>query len=179
MVLEEFVEKCQSGRCMRNTMQSPQCKKQYKQEQCFDKYTKKLSKDKEKRENKFQQAKDKKPEQDEKWVEVRENVKNRDNNLCRLFSILTKEEKIYLIKDQFENLWLNKTIDPAHVIPRSKSKKLIYCEDNIVMLGRLFHSRLDSMKNPLTGDNITKDEHTNWWIRIVGEEVYNWLATNK
>lgn len=112
---------------------------------------------------------------DEKWVEVRENVRQRDANKCRLMLVLTMEEKLYLFREQKENLWLNKTLDPAHVLSRSKRPDLIYCENNIVILGRLFHSRLDSCLDPLTGKNISRSERDSWWIRIVGEDLYNKL----
>jgi hypothetical protein len=172
MVLEEFVEKCQSGRCMRNTIQSPQCKKQYKQEQCFDKYTKKLSKDKEKRENKFQQAKDKKPEQDEKWIELKKQIMIRDGGECRFLSILTKEE-FEVIKP---NLWgVMKTLDGAHILSRSNRCDLVYDIDNVVLLCRYVHSCLDNGVDPFTQERISKEEVKEYWYRIVGKEYYEML----
>lgn len=177
---EKFISDCKKGKCNRNTMITPQCKKEYKQEQCYNKFIQKQEKDKLKKEQKYQEQKEKNKEVkvDVKWVDVREKVKQRDGNCCRLFSILTKEEKVYLLKEQRDNLWLNKTIDPAHILSRSSRPDLIYCEENIVMLGRLFHGRIDSLQNPLTGAPISTEERKNWWIRIVGEEVYTQLSTN-
>lgn len=178
--LETFKASCQKKRCLRNTMITPQCPKDYKQEQCYTKFTQKKEKDKVKQEIKYKEQKEKSKEieVDEKWVEVREKVRQRDGNKCRLLSILTSEEKIFLLKEQRENLWLNKTLDPAHVLSRSKRPDLIYSEDNIVILGRLFHSRLDSIQNPLTGENISSIERDGWWIRIVDEDLYNKLLKN-
>jgi len=177
--LEQFKQSCNKKRCLRQTMITPQCHKNYKQEQCYNKYVQKQEKDKLKRQDNYQKQKNKPIEVDGQWIEVREKVRQRDGNKCRLLSILTTEEKVRLLKEQRENIWLNKTIDPAHVIARSQSPKLIYCERNIVMLGRLFHSRLDTMQNPLTGKPIIKEEVESWWIRIIGYEEYVWLITNK
>jgi hypothetical protein len=62
------------------------------------------------------------------------------------------------------------SVDPAHVLPRSTHPHLIYDPENIVMLSRLFHSRLDTYRHPLTGTPLSKEEHRKWWKRIVGTE---------
>lgn len=174
MELEEFQNKCQSGKCLRNTVQSPQCKKQYKQELCFDKYTKKISKDKEKREQKFQQ--DKKPEADERWIELKKQIMIRDGGECRFLSILTKEE-FDMIKS---NLWgVMKTLDGAHIIPRSQKPSLIYDVDNVVLLCRYVHSCLDGGIDPFTQKRISKEEVKEYWYRIVGRDHYEMLKNKK
>ena len=42
-------------------------------------------------------------------------------------------------------------MDCAHLIPRSIASHLIYDEDNIILIGRFYHSLLDQNKNFLTG----------------------------
>lgn len=106
-------------------------------------------------------------EPDELWEQVRQEVTHRDGLRCVLFDQLTIEEaeEISPLDDFDPSL-----VDPAHVLPRSTHPHLIYDPENIVMLSRLFHSRLDTYRNPLTGSPISKDEHRKWWDRIAGRE---------
>jgi predicted nucleic acid-binding protein len=173
--IDKFKADCLKGKCNRTTVKSTQCLKEYKQKLCFDKYNKQLDKNKVKHELQSLKNKNKDADIDYKWIEVRETVKLRDGNMCRLYPTLTKEEKIYLLKSQKDNLWLNKTLDPAHVLSRSSTPCLVYDPENIVILGRLFHSRLDNLQNPLTGESVSVEERNQWWIRIVGQELWDSL----
>lgn len=169
---EKFISDCKKGKCNRNTMITPQCKKEYKQEQCFDKYNKKLSKDKEKREQKFKDKFNKEYEEDEQWTEVRKQVFLRDKNQCQFCVTLTKEE-YEVIKP---NLWgVMKTLDPAHIFSRGAFPHLKYEVSNIVTLSRYIHSCLDNCMDPFTQERIGKEEAKEYWIRIIGEEKYKEL----
>ena len=88
---------------------------------------------------------------------------------CRLNSTLTREE-LYLYGSSSDGCF-----DVAHVFGKSAFPHMRYLEDNVVLLSREFHSRLDAGKNPLTGKTISKEEHEGWWIRIVGEDKYKKL----
>jgi hypothetical protein len=178
IVLEKFISDCNSGKCNRSTIKSPQCKKEYKRKLCYTKYEKQLEKNKEKREKDYLKSKDKEIDVDYKWIEVCELVKLRDNNQCRLYSILTKEERFYLLREQKENVHFNKTLGCAHVIPRRMSKNLYYDARNLYLLGWCFHFRLDNLQDPLTGKPISMEEHDKWWIRIIGRETWDWLQGN-
>lgn len=102
---------------------------------------------------------------DDEWVEVREYVLSRDRYTCRLTEVLTDEERERVTpRDEYNPF----ACDPAHVFPRSTHPHLAYDTDNVVALCRLFHSRLDTFRNPLNGLPLSKAQHREWWERIVG-----------
>jgi hypothetical protein len=104
---------------------------------------------------------------DEKWIEVRKQVEERDNFKCRLMSILTSEE----LKELKENSGgLHLILDPAHFLRRSQYPKMIYDIDNIVLLNRASHTWLDQFRNPLNGKYIGPTQSFDWWIKIIGTE---------
>ena len=103
---------------------------------------------------------------------LKDQVLKRDNYRCRLWCILTEEEKDLIRQYLYPPLSYT---DTAHIVSKAKSKKLQEDIDNIITLTRIFHTRLDQFKNPLTGKFITKKERENWFIRIVGEEHYQKL----
>jgi hypothetical protein len=110
-----------------------------------------------------------------KWKGVCSEVDKRDKYTCRLWKILTEEEKNQT--KSFLNYPFN-SIDHAHVLKRSARPDLEYDVDNIICLMRIFHSRLDQLRNPITGKMIEKEDVKNWFIRIIGEEKYQ-LLENK
>ena len=71
-------------------------------------------------------------------------------------------------------------LDPAHYIAVSENPNIMYMPENIVMLNRYSHTNLDSCRNPITGEPITKAEALRWWDRILrGNKVqYNYLKEN-
>lgn len=83
---------------------------------------------------------------------------------CRLWAVLTPQERASCDVPF-------KQLDMAHVLPKKAFPSLRYELDNVVMLYRTFHNRLDEGKDPLTGKIISKDEVAKWWCRIVGEEL--------
>ena len=188
---EKFILDCNSGKCNRSTIKSPQCKKEYKQKLCYAKYEKQLEKNKEKRELKYQEQKAEIEEykrkkvsgekieyrdSDPKWTELRKQCLVRDNGQCRFFSIMTEEEK-KLIRP---HLWGDfKTLDGCHCISRSASVKLKYEIRNVYILYRRIHFCLDNCLDPFSGRSITKEERDNIWIRIIGVNEWGWLQNNK
>jgi len=107
---------------------------------------------------------------DIEWKKVKEVVKARDDNKCRLIAILTLPEYytyIHHAKSRFFKL------DPAHIFPVSTYPKLCYEKDNIVMLNRWSHTHLDNCKSPITGGSISRTERDDWWKRIIGKKLYN------
>ena len=89
---------------------------------------------------------------------------------CRLICKLTDEEKLLLTDDFMLDI-----LDVAHVFGKSAFPHMRYMADNVVLLNRVFHSRLDIGKNPLTGKSMSKEEHEQWWIRIVGKNKFEEL----
>jgi hypothetical protein len=116
-------------------------------------------------------------EEDAKWLALVDKLRIRDYNICRLLKILTKEEVDYM--KQTYPLKLLSTLDSAHVIPRSKSKTLYYELDNLVLLNRVSHSFLDSYRHPVYGTPITLEERKNWWIKIIGLDLYKSLENRQ
>ena len=176
--LEKFKASCQKKRCLRNTMITPQCPKDYKQEMCYNKFIQKQEKDQLKRDKKYieQKEKNKEIEVDVKWQKLKEEITIRDKCQCRFFSIMTEEEK-KLIRP---HLWGDfKKIDGAHVVSRAVSPKLKYENRNVISLFRYLHYCQDNCMNPFTGQPNTKEERDQLWIRIIGQEEWNWLQENK
>lgn len=190
ITLEKFIADCQKGKCNRNTIKSPQCKKQYKQELCYNKFIQKQEKDALKREAKYnekkadiEEYKRKKEagekieyEMDTKWQKLKEEITIRDKCQCRFFSIMTEEEK-KLIRP---HLWGDfKKIDGAHVLSRSSTPKLKYENRNVISMYRYLHYCQDNCINPFNGESISSEERDKTWIRIIGQEEWDWLQENK
>jgi len=137
----------------------------------YNKYVKKIDCKKKK-----DLEKNNKPSYWDDWVVCRDKVYERDNYSCRLWGILSYEEK-KIFKES--NSYLTNTLDPAHIISRGESKNLICEVKNIVLLDRAFHSRLDFCKCPLSGKSISKIEREKWLKRIIGDDLFKWLKENK
>lgn len=151
MELLEFKMKCLDGYCLRNTMKSKNCIKEYKQEQCFRKLM-------QKQENEIQEK-----ETENAWAVCKEQVFIRDNNKCQIWNILTSEEKKYILNNYMDDYkYLSKSLDPAHIKPKGSHPELKNNEDNIVTVCRYFHSLLDTFKHPVTKVNINSEERENW-----------------
>lgn len=114
---------------------------------------------------------------DSKWLIIREEIFIRDNYRCRLWKVLTMEEKKEVLEDA--SLFALNDIDPAHVFGKGSCPKMKYVPENIVTLYRTFHSRLDAYLNPLNGTPISNSEREEWWKRILGEEEYKKLLALK
>jgi len=104
------------------------------------------------------------------WSDLKNKVKSRDRS-CRLMKVLTAKEALLLIKGGGPL----SVLDPAHVFGSGPFPHMVYDTDNVVLLNRVAHDRLDTFKDPITGKPITKEEHTVWWKRIVGEKIYESL----
>lgn len=111
---------------------------------------------------------------DIKWQEVKKFVTVRDKKQCRFLKIcLIKEEMLIrklAPKSELERL------DHAHIFPVSLYPEIMYDPENIVLLNRYSHHLLDDCKNPITGESITKEERNLFWIRIVGDKIYEKLS---
>jgi hypothetical protein len=100
---------------------------------------------------------------DTKWQEVKNKVKNRDK-VDRMLKILNPIE--YKVLKSNAGYLLN-ILDPAHYLAVSDRPDLCYKSYNIVLLNRYSHEMLDSFKNPINGESITKEEVQLWWERIL------------
>lgn len=109
---------------------------------------------------------------DEEWIEVRSEVFDRDNSSCQLIDKLNSKQLNQISDSLFAQ---TKIIDPAHVFGKGAYPHMKYDVDNVVCLSRLFHSRIDSYHDPISGDSINETEHEEWWRIIIGESRYRKL----
>jgi len=107
----------------------------------------------------------------ERWVEIVSIINNRDKG-CRLLPLLSVKEFILLGKNA--KFYINK-LDLAHVFCVGAYPHMGYNYNNIVKLNRYSHDCLDSCRNPITGNSISKQVREDWWKRIIGIELYNEL----
>jgi hypothetical protein len=175
---EEFKNKCEKGHCSRSTLKSKKCLTDEKRELCYTKFLRLQEKHKQK--NKEKSKKIKETKIDQKWEDLLKKLWERDadvytkgncirgdwQNYCRFWKCLTKDEKSYVMEEHSIDFWLNKNLDGAHIISRSEDVSLKYDLDNVVLIGRLWHSLLDQYKDPLTRESINKDERMSWMLRI-------------
>lgn len=124
-------------------------------------------------EKNIQRSIDKAQEEDVDWLRMREKVYERDSRECRLFSVLTQDEK-----EQFgENFgWKWKyIITPAHIFKVGSNLSIKYLPEYVVTLNLASHGMLDAGKCPISGKAIEPDEVEWWWKRIAGIEQYEQL----
>jgi len=115
----------------------------------------------------------KKLKKDERLLSVYAWVDERDNYSCRLLNKLSVQELLYV--SNTNGVFLLSIIDHAHILPRSTHSYLKYDVDNIVLLSRLFHSRLDEFRDPITGEYIGKVMAGQWWQYILGSPQHDSL----
>jgi hypothetical protein len=108
---------------------------------------------------------------DRKWEIIKHQVRNRDQH-CVLLKKLSPGAYYELDKRAGSQMW---SFDCAHVFPRSTAPHMKFDPDNIVLLNHYSHMNIDYMKHPILGTLLSKEDHTNWWIWIVGKERYNRL----
>jgi len=156
MEIESFRLQCEKRHCLRKSFISKQCKKKDKQQKCYDKFIAK------------QKRND--PDIDFEWMELTKRVWERDKASCRVNRILDLEEKKIVKDDGFLS-----NLDCAHVFGKGAYPHLKYDIDNIVLMSRLFHSRLDTGRHPVSAQPIDAFQKEQWWMRIVGKENYNKL----
>jgi len=113
---------------------------------------------------------------DEKWLELKDFVLNRDQERCQFLNCLSAPE-YQIVK---KHIWgINAILDGAHIIGRAESLKLKYESYNVVILCRYAHSMIDTYRDPITQKSMTKEERNNWWVRIVGQVRFDELNLMK
>ena len=113
-------------------------------------------------------------EEDEEWQKVKEQCRIRDHGLCRCCCILTPEEM------RIRNAlglpqYLFTPCDVAHIESVGQHVEKTYDLDNVVYLCRADHDALDSFRSPVTGKPISREEHKEWWDRILKGSIPNKL----
>jgi hypothetical protein len=87
-------------------------------------------------------------------------------NYCTFWRCLSHEERVLFQSNFKESLWLCRTLDVAHILPRSTHPQLTYEIDNVTLVNRLAHNLLDTYKCPLTSDKISEQDRYDWMVRI-------------
>ena len=111
---------------------------------------------------------------DQEWIKTKKKVRERDNETDRMSRICTAVEYNVLRK---KAKFLLNTLDPAHYLPVSERPDLCYDYNNIVLLNRYSHEMLDSFKDPIYGNPISREQVREWWVRILkgNKEQYKYL----
>jgi len=168
---EDFQKDCLRGFCQRQTIYNIKtCKTESKQSVCYKKFIEKFEKNQEKLKYKgftgisnYDQVNI--LNKDYKWEELKQFLKERDIT-CLANKTLTADELVFVEKQ--EGYWLNnRYVDGAHIIPRSQASHLIYDVQNVILLGRFFHSRLDNLLDLVTGEFIGQKGKEDWITRIM------------
>ncbi len=171
MTFEEFSQNCLRRNCLRRTFYTGNCVKRSKQIKCYDKYNHLIEKRNLKRKEYFENLNSKECPVDQRWVEVRNQILERDK-VCRLWKVLTANEKEHILKNfSHDFFYLKDILDVAHIKPRSTHPELYYDPENLLLLSRYFHSLLDSYIHPVTRTSITSEERDVWFQRIVSGGV--------
>jgi hypothetical protein len=152
--------------CLRGTFITGRCDKETKRQRCYGKF---------KESKKFKEY-----EIDERWEALKALVRQRDGNKCQAMNTFSIEEaKEFIAKPGQRSLGQGSLggLDCAHIVSRAIAPMddLYYNSDNVVLIDRLFHKRLDEYKSPVTGESINKEDRDNWWKRIIGEPRWNRL----
>jgi hypothetical protein len=158
---DEFIEKCRQGRCLRQTLKSKQCEKDSKKIQCYKKYVARKTKEYEKQ---FIEV-------DYEWEAIKEVIKLRDMS-CLVLKCLTTQELLQVEKQ--DGFWLSQKFvgDGAHIVARRMSPSNVYNVNNVALISRFFHSRLDNGLDLVTGEFIGFEGSKRWWERIMRSAGY-------
>jgi len=113
---------------------------------------------------------------DEAWKIVKQEVRKRDKETCRIYKVLSLSD---VMKLRINASFLLNQLDCCHIFPVSANPELTYCSSNIVLLNRYSHQSLDSYRHPVTGEPISKEEVMDWWKKIAGEHQWNALMEEK
>lgn len=109
---------------------------------------------------------------DEKWQALKKKIRARDKS-CRCCAILTPTEMVKFEMSKPYGPWLS-ILDCAHRHPVSTHLDEAYNEDNVFLLCRAHHHRIDDFHDPVTDKPIDEAEHEKWWDRIAaGVSVSN------
>jgi len=173
MQLIDFQEKCNAKLCLRKTFTDfdtkGKCFTHSKQSNCYTKYLKQLEKDQESRTKRIEELKNAEITIDQKWIETREKVLNRDKS-CRVWQSLSMPQRVYVLEHYSDDYnYLSKILDVDHIIPKSVRFDLYYELDNLLLMSRYFHRLLTDYKHPVTRKKITDEEK-----KIIYEKIKNY-----
>lgn len=167
MELSEFQENCNNKKCLkRQRWDSKTCIRTSKQTNCHKSYERLEAKKEISRSQLSENQIETFEQLEQVWLRDSGesfNGKKKENwkSICRLWKILTPEEKV--IVDNDSESYLNAFLDMAHIKAKSISPSEKYLTENVILLGSLFHKRLTNIRHPILD------------IPITNEEVYQWM----
>ena len=190
--IQEFKQDCNNLRCSRRTMTNKKtCLTESKQNKCYEKFITMLEKQMykrieviEKRQKDIDNWLDSnfEFEVDVVWEDVKEKIWNRDciklpydgsykipqaYNYCVIWNfILKKDEKLYIIKNNMEELSKDNKLTNIHIESRQRRPDLKYTLNNIILACNFFHERFDNYRCIVTGKDIDNDERNEWIMRF-------------
>lgn len=108
---------------------------------------------------------------DKQWQEVKEKVRILDAAgciFCRCMNFQEKNIQLAQVRNCDTEIPANfTTLDPAHHIAVSSNAKIMYDVDNVYLVCRFHHTRIDNRQNPYTGEKITAEEQEAFWQRAM------------
>lgn len=166
MEFEEFKKNCNSKKCLRRLLYNEKtCIRESKQINCHKSYMRQLKKKKEK-ENEEESF-----FENEVWEfytgSKKGNTSHRKDwkQFCRIWRILTNEEKNYL-ENEDDDFWIKANVlDVAHIKPRSIDILNVKNIENVVLISRVFHERLTNLLHPVYKTPISNEEVEAWLIK--------------
>ena len=150
MEFEKFTKGCDALRCPRNVRTNHKCVTKAKRHRCFRQYQSKAKRDARKQVERSSHA--------QLVSEQRAAAMLRDKNRCKIWAMLSQQERDYVQETWPEDFNHPKmlTLSMMHIIPKSSSQKKKYEVSNVVMGREFFHARLDKYRHPVTGLRISK-----------------------
>lgn len=86
--------------------------------------------------------------------------------VCQFYKCLTDDEKKLFLMTWKDSLYRCNVIDIAHLIPKSINPKEKYNPDNAACINTIAHGCLDTYRNPLTNEPMTRNDRNKWIDRI-------------
>ena len=130
----------------------------------YKKYCAKIEKQEKRLAEKMQGGND----EEKKFVKA---VRDRDED-CVLTDRLDLDA-FRLVKN--DPIFKQGVLDVAHIISRARAPHVKYDPDNAVLLNRLFHSRIDTYRNPISGQPMSEEQREKWLQILVGDERWKRL----
>lgn len=176
MDIESFQDKCNNRVCLRKTFTDfdgkGKCLTEKKQSDCYKKYINQLEKDNIKKQKRIEELKNNEIEVDQKWIDTRKLVIDRDHSKCRVWRVLSPKDQKYILTNFSDDyIALSRILDVDHIIPKSVRFDLYYDLDNLLLMSRYFHRLLTDYKHPVTREKITDEEKKMIYQKIKNYEM--------
>jgi hypothetical protein len=113
----------------------------------------------------------KRSKDDIEWQALKKRIKERDKNMCRGLRCMSTGEYKEFLNSHPAGL---APLDPAHILEVSTDGDLCYVDKNILTLCRGFHTRIDSLQDPITGNSCSLNRRFYWLWRCIKSEIIHY-----